>query len=708
MRRRIRLCGREEEDYENMFNKEELVPKELQDKISLWILRIIFKLNTQYKFLDNRNCFKTNIVTLYLGLEKYVNMDTEEFTRSEIFAKLQAQYTRLEKSKYFTSSKTLTNNITKLSKLIGLNDYEEQILEFAILLDQYDILENATDLAGNRLNSKGAIKAISAILDIPQKAVADAFSSASKFGTTDILQMKYKYKDDISDMLKIIGSDFCDNMLNLDEDILSMFKDIIQPCTKAELTLRDYSHIDKDLEVLMPYLQYSIQSKQKGVNILLYGPAGTGKTELSKTLTKALKTKLFEISYMDKDGEPISDRNRIAAYKTAQALFEKKPTILMYDEAEDIFYSNSGGFFAMPTKQKDKAWINRMLESNPIPTIWITNDIHSIDKAIVRRFDISIEMPIPPQSKRANIIKKYSNNILDTKTIDNLACHPQIAPALISNATKVVRAIKAKNKSKSFTHILNNTLKAQGYRQILSCQDVLPSVYNPKFINTTTNLDELTEGIKKTKNARICLYGPAGTGKSAYGKYIAKVLKRPFIIKKVSDLKGMYVGESEKNIALAFEQAQRDKAVLIFDEVDSFLSSRENARASWEVSEVNEMLVQMENFNGVFIATTNLMDNLDKASLRRFDLKLEFSYLKPQQAWEMFVSYAKDMGLAKPHNSLRALVDTLVHLTPGDFAAVVRQSKFKPLRNARDLIDRLKDEIVTKKVDDGVSKVGFV
>jgi transitional endoplasmic reticulum ATPase len=60
------------------------------------------------------------------------------------------------------------------------------------------------------------------------------------------------------------------------------------------------------------------------------------------------------------------------------------------------------------------------------------------------------------------------------------------------------------------------------------------------------------------------------------------------------------------------------------------------------------MLVQMENFDGVFISTTNLMDNLDKASIRRFNLKLKFDYLKPVQSWNIFLSYCKELKIRKP------------------------------------------------------------
>jgi SpoVK/Ycf46/Vps4 family AAA+-type ATPase len=380
----------------------------------------------------------------------------------------------------------------------------------------------------------------------------------------------------------------------------------------------------------------------------------------------------------------------------------------MYDEAEDIFESSSS-FFAPPQRQKDKAWINRVLEINTIPTIWITNNINSIDNAIIRRFDMSIEMPIPSKSKRVEIIKNHSNNLLDNKNIELLAKHEHIAPALISTTAKVISSIATDDTNEAFTHLLNNTLKAQGFDNIQKQEssDALPHLYNPSYINSDVDLEELTNGIKQNPNARLCLYGVPGTGKSAFGKYIAQSLNKPFLLKKGSDLISKWVGGTEQNIANAFREAKEEDAVLVFDEVDSFLADRTQAKQSWEVTQVNEMLVQMENFDGVFIATTNLMDNLDKASLRRFDLKLEFDYLKPEQAWKMFISYVKELKLDKPTISFKRAVESLRELTPGDFAAVVRQSRFRVIKSVDDLIKRLEDEIEVKNVSSG-SIMGFL
>jgi len=691
---------------DELSDKTQYVPKELIDKLSLWTLRIIFKLGGSKEFLDGNNRFESNSLAYFLGVGKYVDMDSDAFKRSEVFSVLKKEYVRLEKRKRFSTSKILAKNIRQLSSLMDLNSVEEQIIEFCAIASQYDIFRNAINLLGNELNTTQAKRALAIILGISSKELDIALKSHSKLIKSSIVAInKYKIHS-LHNKIVLITDSFADDMLNLDEDILVIIKGAVRPCAKSTLGLHDYEHIASDLDILVPYLSNVIKNKQTGVNILLYGLPGTGKTELVKTISEVLQTELFEISYADVDDEAIDGRLRLQAYKMAQALLAKKNIILMYDEAEDIFESNDS-FFA-PKRQENKAWLNRILETNTIPTIWITNNINSIDNAMIRRFDYAIEMPIPKKSKREQIIKTYSNKLLDEQSIKLLAENENIAPALITRATKVVGSIDVTDKSKAFKHVLNNTLKAQGYEEIKEYSEVsLTSVYNPQFINTTTNLDTLTQGILEHQNARLCLYGPAGTGKSAYGKYIAQTLDKPLLLKKGSDLISMWVGGTEKNIANAFREAKEEKAVLVFDEVDSFLADRTGANQSWEVTQVNEMLVQMENFDGIFIATTNLMDNLDRASLRRFDLKLEFSYLKSQQAWEMFLSYTKYLGLKQVSQEFKSTVLGMQYLTPGDFTAVTRQNRFRPINDAKDLLERLEDEIAIKQVSGG-NVMGFL
>ena len=131
----------------------------------------------------------------------------------------------------------------------------------------------------------------------------------------------------------------------------------------------------------------------------------------------------------------------------------------------------------------------------------------------------------------------------------------------------------------------------------------------------------------------------------------------------------MWVGETEKNIAESFQQAETERAILLIDEVEGFLQDRRAARYSWEVTGVNEMLTWMESFPGVFIASTNLRDNLDQAALRRFDLKIKFDYLLPRQSQALLESYCNILYLDTPNDALAVRLGQLNNVTPGDFAA---------------------------------------
>lgn len=686
-------------------DKSQYAEVELQDKLTLWMLRGLIKLGG-FKEFTQHNSFRNDDVAYFLDLGSFVDVDRDAFDTDAIFTLLKAKLSKLEARKRFTTNVTLQKNIKRFSELMELNSYEEQIFEFVVIAHQYEILEECLGYLGNDLNSNQAKRALAHVLNIPQDAVTKAFESGSKFSKSSLITIDKSTTRRLQSKFDIVNSAFADDMLSLDEDLDLMLRDVIRSSEAPLLNLTHYSHMQNDIDIVLPYLKKALLEKSHGVNILLYGIPGTGKTELVKTLAKELDVKLSEISYANGNDEAIDGKERLKSYKIAQSLLANKNTLLMYDEAEDIFES-SGSFF-MPQRQKDKAWINKMLETNPIPTIWITNNIYSIDNAIVRRFDMAIEVPIPKKQKREEIIKQYSSDLLDTQTITKLAQHENIAPALISRTAKVVSSLDTKESAKAFEHILNNTLKAQGYDEIRGFSSLaLPNSYDPAFINCDMDLTHLTEGIKQHQNARLCIYGAPGTGKSAYGKYIAEVLDKPLMLKKGSDLIDKYVGGTEKNIARAFEEAKQEGAVLVFDEVDSFLMDRAEAKQSWEISQVNEMLVQMENFDGIFIATTNLMENLDKASLRRFDMKMEFDYLKAQQAWDIFVAYAKELKLVKPSISFRNSVVSLKYLTPGDFAAIVRQNRFRPLVDIKDLINRLKEEIAVKTHNRG-NVMGFL
>ena len=256
---------------------------------------------------------------------------------------------------------------------------------------------------------------------------------------------------------------------------------------------------------------------------------------------------------------------------------------------------------------------------------------------------------------------------------------------------------------------MGNTLKAMGYRQPLQAQTTTRLTYRLDVINPDRDIKDLLQGLKRHGTARLCLYGPPGTGKTALGKHIAQVLDKPLVVKRASDLLDMFVGGTEKLIAQMFSQARAEDAVLLLDEADSFLRDRKHARQSWEVTQVNELLTQMEAFEGLFICSTNLMDDLDTASIRRFDFKVKFDYMTPEQVTLMFRQTLKDHGVRfRMSQRWASRFSRYRNLTPGDFATVVRQQRLSdhPL-TAETLFDALVREAEKKKKNRSTG-IGFL
>lgn len=388
-------------------------------------------------------------------------------------------------------------------------------------------------------------------------------------------------------------------------------------------------------------------------------------------------------------------------------------TAIAIDEAEDVF--NDGGesnafidLFRQKVMRTNKGEINKLLETNPVPTFWISNSIDTIDPAMIRRFDLVIEVPPPDVKGRLKLVEQAFAGKLSETASQRLAQTPRLAPAVLCRAASVASMVgfeEGRVSEEEIVGLVDATLRAQGFGAVSGIASVLPVYYDPRFVNADLDLLELARGLREAGGGRLCLYGPPGTGKSAYAAWLAAEINRPLVRKTVAELTSCYVGETEKLIAEAFAQAKRDNALLLLDEADSFLRDRTLSQRSWETTQVNEMLAQMESYSGYFIATTNLLRDLDAASLRRFDLKAKFDFLKPEQSVILAEQQLRAMGLDLDDASRRRLLQWQT-LTPGDFAAVERQSRFRPLNCAAAFVDRLGEEIKVKGLP-SARKIGF-
>ena len=483
-----------------------------------------------------------------------------------------------------------------------------------------------------------------------------------------------------------------------------LLKSCTQPAIETSLNLDDFAYLGEMKIMMLDYLQSSFATRRKGVNILIYGAPGTGKTEFTTLLANALSISVHNITYMDEDGDVISAENRLNKCRFAQKILEGHSSLLIFDEIEDVF---NGTLMERSIAQQNKAWTNQLLENNNVPMIWLSNSVHSIDTAFLRRFDFVFEMPDLPLKNKSALISQLAGGKLTAEYVQHFAKVRSLSPAILTRVFNVANAVD--NGKKTFSEILltlfNETLQAQGKKKIEPLVESKLS-YQLDWVSCNENIHKISEGLMRTKKGRICCYGPPGTGKTAWAGWLAEELDMPLLLCKGSDLLDPYVGGTEQKIAEAFESAKRDNCLLVLDEVDTFLFSRDGAERSWERSQVNEMLTQIERFEGIMVVSTNLMNVLDPAALRRFDLKLKFDYLTPQQRLDFAKQQAEKLNLDAWDETHSKRILELNLLTPGDFAAVARRHNFSPFDNLEEWLEALRSECSVKP-EFACKRIGF-
>lgn len=600
-------------------------------------------------------------------------------------------------------SKVFTKNTDNLSELLGLSSVDKRVLELFCLINTHELLRELIDSLGGELDQKSFIKRVSHLLSIPVNDVAGSFNKNSKLYKSSLLRINNDH-DKLSMKAELIWG-ITDSLIVENNSPLDMFRECFYKSSKGQLTLKDFAFLKNENSLLHHYFKSSVVNRS-GLNVLVYGEAGTGKTEWVKSVAEYLERDLYKICSEADNGASLTGFNRVFAFKLAQNALScskgelSKAPLILFDEIEDVFPSP---FMAMRkssrSREISKAWMNKLLEETKVPAFWISNDIHQMDNAYIRRFDLVIEMKTPPKEVRQEIIKKSLEGLkVSEGWIAELAQEKKLVPAIVARAGSFLQnsitSREVKTVEKDLLNVINRTLKAQGKKEIKLNGTENSLGYSLEYLNTDIGIGELVQGIEQSQQGRLCLYGLPGTGKTAFGKHLAEVLDKPLILKKASDLLSPYIGQTEINIAAAFEETIDEGGILQIDEADSFLRSREQAQHSWEVSEVNEFLTQIESYEGVFIASTNLMDNIDSAAMRRFDLKIEFKPLTFNQARLLLQQIVKPfedkvIGESVAMEKLKSLSS----LTPGDFATISRKLKLSQIEpSVNNLVELLEQE----------------
>ncbi|MCU0664704.1 MAG: ATP-binding protein [Myxococcota bacterium] len=476
---------------------------------------------------------------------------------------------------------------------------------------------------------------------------------------------------------------------------------------RSPLDLKSFPDLAQPLRVVLATLRAALEGRERGINILLYGPPGTGKTELTRVLGKQARAELFEVSALGPKHTETAE-GRLVSYLLAQEALSRRPrSLVVFDEAEDVMpRSERSFFFGRGRHEGQKAHLNGVLEDNPVPALWVANDVSRVEPSFLRRFSLSVEVNVPPRPVRRQILESHLGELkLDPCLLDALSERDDLAPAEIGKAARVARLIAPDDDVPTEVAVkesLSMSLALKGKALALPPlkERAFELEYDLASLRASEDLPRLVDSLHQAERGAICLYGPPGTGKTAFAKHLATTLGRTLVTKLASDLLSMWVGGTEANLRRMFRSVDPQRDILLLDEADSFFHSRAHASHGWEVTQVNELLVQMERFEGLFLCSTNLIDNFDQAAFRRFALKIRFDYPALDQCLRLFQNACRASGHELDERALAAWqqrLEPLATLAPGDFAAVLNRTRLtgKALEPEA-LLERLEEECAWK------------
>lgn len=479
----------------------------------------------------------------------------------------------------------------------------------------------------------------------------------------------------------------------------------------------------------------SLLKSGKPCSILLHGAAGTGKTEFARAVAAAAGREAYFVKMseslkdLDDAGKASDAGGRLIALRVAVNAVAPERGILVVDEAD--FILNTRAAFRSVSSATEKGWLNGLLDSCPAAVLWISNETESMEESTLRRFAYNLHFPEFTDRERKRVWENRLKGhpfapVFTRGMIRRFSLEYRVnAGAIASVLDSLIRlhagqTVKRRELERTVRELLSRheELVKGSFRSGREPEVVpLADQYDVTVLNTSVPASTLgtglggfvkkwTRGPEGRGGINILFWGPPGTGKTEFAKYLARSLGVELMVKRSSDLESMWVGMTEKNISAAFREAARAKAILFIDEADSFFTARANAFRSWEVSRTNEFLTQMENHSGILICCTNLLPSMDRAAMRRFTWKIEFGPLRNDDKVGLYVKYFRGKDPLTPEQKLR--IASIGGLTPGDLKAVWQRYRYvsKCEMDHEHIIGELENEITYRDTTNN-GKIGF-